>query len=688
LDVTETWIYTGSYAITQDDIDAGKVLNQATAEGTAPDQSVVSDDSGSTTTTDDPTITPLCQEGTIAIVKTGEVAEGGGCPGEGDIINYMFTVTNEGNLTLSDIVVTDPLLEAPNPVVPIVFVSGDTNGNMLLDIDESWIYAADYALTQENVDAGEVENQATATGTLPSGDTVSDLSHPVDVTLDAPTIVEICQAPIIALVKTGVFNDENGNGCAEPKESITYSFKVFNLGNVTLSNINIVDNLVTVTGGPITLAPDTTDENSFSAEYFITQEDIDAGFVENQATVTGTSQLGDTVSDLSDEISEFDNNPTITNLCQSGSIVIVKEAAYDAGGDCTQPGKAIDYTFTVTNGGNVSLSGIVVDDPLLGGVLAGPDSGDDDGDGELDVRETWIYTGSYIITQADIDAGEVMNQATAEGTAPDGTVVSDASGSTSATNDVTITVLCQDPRVSLEKSGVFDDNNGDGIPQVGETITYVFKVTNTGSVTLFDLVIEDDLPGIEILGGPIAELLPGEEDSDTFTGTYAITLGDIEQNEVINQAIVRGMTADGTEVNDISDDPNDLTNIDIDGDGDPDDPTVTILPIVLSQPDFEIFNGITPDGDGLNDFFNVFGIENYGANNMKIYNRWGVLVWETDNYGGASGQENVFQGFSNGRATINDDRTLPTGTYFYVLNFTTDDHPGENNYTGYLYLNR
>ena len=73
---------------------------------------------------------------------------------------------------------------------------------------------------------------------------------------------------------------------------------------------------------------------------------------------------------------------------------------------------------------------------------------------------------------------------------------------------------------------------------------------------------------------------------------------------------------------------------------------------------------------------------------MKIYNRWGVLVWETDNYGGTSGRENVFEGFSMGRATINDDRILPTGTYFYVLNFTTDDHPGDTNYTGYLYINR
>ena len=90
----------------------------------------------------------------------------------------------------------------------------------------------------------------------------------------------------------------------------------------------------------------------------------------------------------------------------------------------------------------MSLSNIVVDDPLLGGPVPGPDSGDTDGDNELDVTEVWIYTGSYIITQNDIDNGEVQNQATAEGTAPDGTVVDDLSGST--TNTMSRTFNCLD----------------------------------------------------------------------------------------------------------------------------------------------------------------------------------------------------------------------------------------------------
>ncbi|KXN97825.1 hypothetical protein LS48_14695, partial [Aequorivita aquimaris] len=181
LDVTETWTYTAtSYAITQDDIDAGEVVNQATATGTAPDQSTVSDLSGTEITNDDQTVVELCQNPDIAIVKTGVFndVDGNQCADAGvDTITYTFTVTNEGNVSLSGITVTDPLLQAPNPVVAIVYQGGDTDGDNELDVDETWTYTAtSYTITQDDIDAGEVVNQATATGTAPDQSTVSDLS--------------------------------------------------------------------------------------------------------------------------------------------------------------------------------------------------------------------------------------------------------------------------------------------------------------------------------------------------------------------------------------------------------------------------------------------------------------------------------------------------------------------------------
>ena len=346
-------------------------------------------------------------------------------------------------------------------------------------------------------------------------------------------------------------------------------------------------------------------------------------------------------------------------------------------------GESIEYKFIVTNLGNVTLTDVVVTDGMVD-VMGGPITLD------AGVEDDATFTAVYIITQDDVDAGEVINQAMVDGIAPDGTVVSDLSDFISNTLDrPTVTVLCQSPSLSLEKSGVWNDENGDGSVQAGETISYLFVVTNTGNVTLYNIEINDPLPGIEVLGGPIPVLLPNEVDSTTFTAEYVITQDDVDAGEVINQAIATGSDAMGTIIaEDTSDDPNDPTNDDLNNDGEPDDPTVIVLPFVEPVLPFEIFNGITPDGDGLNDFFNVLGIENFPDNNMKIFNRWGVLVWETDGYGGTTGKENVFQGVSNGRSTIRQDEDLPTGTYFYIL-VRVDPDSGEGlKDSGYLYINR
>ncbi len=681
LDLDETWVFTGTYSITQDDIDTGEVINQATVKALAPSGDAVTDLSDDTSVMEnDPTVIELCQNPVIALVKTGVINDENqnGCSDVGETITYNFTVTNEGNVSLATISVTDPLIATINGP------TGDANGNGKLDVTETWIYTGSYTISQADIDNGQVVNQATAEGIAPDSTVVSDLSDESSVLENDPTVIELCQNPIIALIKTGVVNDSNGNGCADVDETISYSFKVFNLGNVTLSNITITDPIVTVNGGPIVLAPGATDATSFTAVYTITQTDIDAGFVQNQATVMGTDASGTTVSDLSDDNSELENDPTITPLCQNPLIALIKtgEATDENGNGCADLGETIVYSFSVKNTGNVALNNVMVSDPMVA-VMGGPISlaaGQED---------TTTFTAIYTITQEDVDAGLIINQATAEGTALDGTTVYDESDDNSyVENDPTTTVLCDsNPSISLEKTGVFNDTNGNGAADEGETITYTFAVTNTGNVTLYNIMISDPLPGIQITGGPIAQLLPGETDNTTFTAIYVINDQDIENGEVVNQATVTAEDEEGTIVNDDSDDPTDPTNTDNNGDGDPDDPTVVVLPNV-EDTTFEIFNGITPNGDGYNDYFWIKGIHNWPNNNVKIFNRWGVLVYETDGYGrGDDDSENTFRGVSEGRVTVQKNEELPTGTYFYILTFN-GENPGKESYNGYLYINR
>ena len=98
----------------------------------------------------------------------------------------------------------------------------------------------------------------------------------------------------------------------------------------------------------------------------------------------------------------------------------------------------------------------------------------------------------------------------------------------------------------------------------------------------------------------------------------------------------------------------------------------------------EIFNAVTPNGDGDNDVLIITGLDNYPNNTLEIYNRWGVLVYETKGYGQSG---NYFNGISEGRVTIQQSSELPTGTYYYVLKYSNDSGVSKSR-VGFLYINR
>ena len=98
-----------------------------------------------------------------------------------------------------------------------------------------------------------------------------------------------------------------------------------------------------------------------------------------------------------------------------------------------------------------------------------------------------------------------------------------------------------------------------------------------------------------------------------------------------------------------------------------------------------MFNSFSPNGDGLNDVLVIQGIDDFPNNTVRIFNRWGVRVFETSGYSNENG--NVFRGISDGRATINDSDRLPTGTYYYVIEYTNDVTGVSNNRAGYIYIN-
>jgi len=112
-----------------------------------------------------------------------------------------------------------------------------------------------------------------------------------------------------------------------------------------------------------------------------------------------------------------------------------------------------------------------------------------------------------------------------------------------------------------------------------------------------------------------------------------------------------------------------------------DDAVVTIV-ITKNKP-LTIYNGVSSNSDGKNDGFTIEGIEAYPKNTLKIFNRWGVLVYQKEGYTNAE----PFDGYSNGRSTVEQGKRLPQGTYYYILEY--QDSVGQtHNHSGWLYLKK
>lgn len=561
--------FTGFHTVTQDDIDAGVVYNLATVTGTPPSGPDVS---GTSTdpipcitcpihpTCPDCTVVPLIQNPGISVTKQGVFIDGNGdgITDVGDQIEYTFIVTNTGNTTLTDIFITDAK----------AVITGGPLAALEAGDSDSTTFTGTYTVTQADINTGFVYNLAIVTGTPPIGTDVTDTSTdptpcttcPVDPLCPDCTITPLVQNPLISVTKSGVFMDVNNDGITNIGDKIEYNFVVANIGNTVLTNITLTDSKASISGGPIaTLGAGDSDSATFTAVYFITQADIDAGVVYNLATVTGTPPIGPDVSGTSTDPTPCTTCPvdplcpdcTITPLVQSPGISVTKEGLFvDVDGDGrTTIGDRVAYTFVVTNTGNTVLTNITITDTnavVTGGPLAALGVGDTD---------SATFTAVHTITQADIDAELVYNLATVTGTPPIGADISGTSTDlTPCTTcpvdpscpDCTITPLIPTPGISVNKAGQFVDGNNDGITNVGDRVEYTFVVKNTGNAPLTNVTLTDSRA--IVTGGPIPVLEIGETDTSTFKAVHIVTQLDIDAGVVFNLATISGTPPTGPDV--------------------------------------------------------------------------------------------------------------------------------------------
>ena len=751
LRVGEMATFQATFVINQQAVNAGGVSNTITFTASSPgksnnvidvsDDGLPSDSDGDGDSTNDPTIVQTDPNPAMEVIKTAFVNDNGdGLTGAGDIVRYSIEVTNTGDITLENVYIQTETLTDGNGTLLTLSSGPDYWQPQTVEVGESVIFTALYVISQEAALSGLITNTAKAVGSIPGNfngiEDVSDNGTSTDDDGDGdpdndPTVVLMDAPPVSSIEATKVASvvDNDGDNTNSLGDTINYTITVANTGNTDLRDVVLDDVISDLNGDRLTLTsgPNFTSASlgstegklrqgesaTYVASFVITQQAIDAGGVSNTVTVVASSP-GKTndIFDISDDGDDTDgntqNDPTITRtttVTPSSSIVLTKAASIsDTNGDGSIGlGDTITYTLVATNTGNDALSSVVITDvlsDLTGNTLSlttqptfvSANLGS--AEGSLQIGEQATYRATFIVDNQAMNAGGVSNTATvtAQGTNSTATDTSD-DPSTSTPNDPTITLLSTvTPQSSIEvtKTATITDN-GNGTTGLGDTITFLIIVENTGNTILSSLDVTDtfsDLSGnaLTLTTGPIfvsanlgsseGTLLAGE--TATYTATFVVDAQADNAGGVSNTASASAINSSGVPVNDISDDGDDT-------DGNTtNDPTVLTFFQDPVDGDFEVFNGMSPGDDGINDYFKIAGIEKYPNNTVKVFNRWGVLVYEAKGYGLG---DKLFMGISEGRITIAKNQKLPAGTYFYVIEFE-GENPGRERYMGYLYINR
>ncbi|MGL5930401.1 MAG: DUF7507 domain-containing protein, partial [Dermatophilaceae bacterium] len=505
------------YVISPADADAGSVTNTATASGVVqtPGGAVVTSAPASTTT-------PIRQPGAMSLTKVASRVDinGSGSTDLGDRISFSFTVRNTGTVALDTLTIDDPLVGAVTCQATTLAPGAQTTCRSVTA----------YVITQADVDAGRVVNTARARARSPLGGTV--------VSPEASATTRVFPRFGFIITKTGVFTDVDGNG-PEIGDTVAWTVVVSNTGSSALSAIAIQDRLLNsstptpITCPATTLAPGASMTCSVPNST-VTQGEVDVGIIGNRAFGTARRADGSTFFTASQADFSLDRRLEMT-LTKQGTVTDVD------GNGRTTAGDTIQWSFTLANTGTTSFYGGTVNDPQAGPVTC-PWRGD-----PFDTRtlpgESLTCTADtpYVITADDAAAGVVTNTATASAIDP----FEEPFTAGPATADVPVE---QVGSVALVKRGTTTDVDGDGQIGLGDEIDYTFEVTNTGTITVTDLAIDD--PGLTApVVCPTTTLAPGASTTCVGTAPWVVSQEDVNAGYHSNVASAFGRRLDdGTTV--------------------------------------------------------------------------------------------------------------------------------------------
>ena len=361
----------------------------------------------------------------------------------GQDVTYTITIENTGTEMLEDITVMDSLLGDISSSFPDTLAVGAS-------VTEEFVRT----VTENDPDPLPNEVTASAVGAETQGE-VSDS--------------DACESDV--LHEPGIDVSKTCLGTANVGDEVTYLITVTNTGNEPLTDVTVSDSLL---GDISDLFSDTLGVgDSEQVEVTRVVEPGDGDILTNEVTASGIG---------ADSQESVEDSASCETTILRPAIDIVKD-----GPSLAHVGDEITYTLTVTNIGNTPLHNVVVSDPLCD--AAPVLTGGDDGDGILQLDETWTLSCTHVVAEADGDP--VPNTATVVGEDSLETQVE-------ASDDHVVDIIS--PAIAIVKtSDVL-------IASPDQEVTYTMVVTNTGDTPLANVTLSDPLCGsVEFVDGDVNE---------------------------------------------------------------------------------------------------------------------------------------------------------------------------------------
>ncbi|MBP3088318.1 hypothetical protein EML15_04040 [Corynebacterium sp. sy017] len=432
----------------------------------------------------------------------------------GESLNISFEVSNTGETPLKDVTVSDDQIKNVQDIVcenkPEVLAPGESfTCTAVLPAPSSGVTHKDTA----TVTGVPVDEEGHPVGDTPVTDDDSAFAW-----LDEPAKVE--KLPSIKVIKK--INDEDANVApgvrVVPGADMKVSFEVTNDGSATLGNVTLSDNVIpakdiTCENKPESLKPGESFTCSATLKAPVSGEHV------NIASVEGTPVYADGESGPTSPVSDDDPARAWVDEPQKEvkkpSITVVKkindEDANTKPGVKVQPGEDMDVSFEVKNTGSATLENIALSDNVIPADHI-----------TCDNKPETLKPGESFTCHATLAAplsGDHVNIATVEGTPVYG---EGETGSDSPVRDSDeANAWVDEPQKEVKKPSIHvikkinddDANSKPGVKvQPGEDMGISFEVTNTGTATLGNVIVSDNvIPADQITCDNKPETLaPGE----------------------------------------------------------------------------------------------------------------------------------------------------------------------------------